>query len=138
VIARLCKQALLLAALALLPALVSGAIQLRKNPQKPLEPGEIRADTVRQWGPQVLFVDARPAPRYEAGHIPTALRLTAEEWDALVPKFLDAWEPDKVVVVYCEAGSCDTSREIAERIKRELQIQSVYYLQGGYPAWRQK
>ncbi len=135
-IARLCKQALLLAALALLPALVSGAIQLRANPQTPLQPGEIRAATVRQWGPQVLFVDARPPERYEAGHIPTAVRLTAAEWDSLVPKFLDAWEPDKAVVVYCEGGTCDTSREIAERIKRDLQIQSVYYLQGGYPAWR--
>ncbi|HEV7402950.1 MAG TPA: rhodanese-like domain-containing protein [Chthoniobacteraceae bacterium] len=137
-IARLCKQALLLAALALIPAFVSGAIQLRANPQKPLQPGEIRAATVRQWGPQVLFVDARPIERFEAGHIPTAVRLTAREWDALVPKFLDAWEPDKVVVVYCEGGTCDTSREIAERIKKELQIQTVYYLQGGYPAWRQK
>lgn len=138
-IARLCKQALLLAALALLPAVISGAIQLRvKPPELPLEPGEIRAATVRQWGPQVLFVDARRAARYDAGHIPGAVRLTAEEWDTLVPKFLDAWEPDKAVVVYCEGGSCDISREIAERIKKDLQIQTVYYLQGGYPAWRQK
>lgn len=137
-IARLCKQALLLAALALLPALVSGAIQLRANPEKPLEPGEIRAATVRQWGPQVLFVDARPAARYEAGHIPGAIRLTAPEWETLVSKFLDAWEPDNAVVVYCEGGTCDTSREIAERIKRDLHIQGVYYLQGGYPAWRQR
>jgi rhodanese-related sulfurtransferase len=138
VIARLCKQALLLAALAVVPALVSGAIQLRLNPQKPLQAGEIRAATVRQWGPQVLFVDARPAERYEAGHISMAVRLTAAEWDTLVPKFLDAWDPDRVVVVYCEGGTCDTSREIAERIKKELQIQSVYYLQGGYPAWQRK
>jgi rhodanese-related sulfurtransferase len=138
VIARLCRQALLLAALALLPALVSGTIQLQRNPQKPLQPGEIQAAKARELGLQVLFVDARPAERFEAGHIPGAVRLTSQEWDALVPKFIDAWEPDRVVVVYCEGGTCDTSREIAERIKRELQIQSVYYLQGGYPAWQRR
>ena len=137
-IARLCRQALLLAALAVLPALVSGTIQLQRNPQKALQPGEMSAAQARELRRQVLFVDARPAERYEAGHIPSAVRLTAQEWDALVPKFLDAWDPDRVVVVYCEGGTCDTSREIAERIKKDLQIQGVYYLQGGYPAWRQR
>src|SRR5258708_4798310 len=127
--ARILRQALLLAGLALLPALVSGAIQLRQNPQIPLQPGEIRAATARQWGTQVAYVDARPALRYEAGHIAGAARLTDEEWETLVPKFLDLWDPDKTVVVYCDGGSCDASREIADRIRKELQITSVYVLQ---------
>ncbi|RYD65245.1 MAG: hypothetical protein EOP84_32090 [Verrucomicrobiaceae bacterium] len=134
-IARAIRQLLILLAIALIPALVSAGIQLQWKADEPLAPGEVRADTVRMWGAQVLWVDARPRARYEAGHIENAVLLNLDEWEELVPKFLDQWDPEKAVVVYCDGGSCEASHEVAERLKSDFQIPVVYVLKGGYPAW---
>ena len=137
-IARALRQALVLLALALLPALVSGALQLRWNAEAPLEPGEVRAATVREWGDKVQWVDARPRDKYEAGHIEGAILLNEEEWSKLAPAFLDAWDPDQPVVVYCDGGSCEASHAVARRLREDLKIGDVHVLKGGLPAWPAK
>jgi len=130
------RQALALLAIALAPAIVSGAIQLKWHHEEPLAKDEVLPATAASWGKDAIFVDARPRKRFEAGHKDGALLLNNEEWDALSSKFLDAWDPDKKTVVYCDGGTCDASREVAERLRREFQIQNVYVLKGGWPAWQ--
>lgn len=137
-IARALRQALVLMALALLPAIVSGAIQLRWNNAEPLAPGEVRAATVKEWGGKVLWVDARPRDKFEAGHIEGAMLLNEDEWSKLVPAFLDAWDPDRPVVVYCDGGSCEASHAVAKRLREELKIGDVHVLKGGLTAWPAK
>ena len=134
-IARAIRQLLALFGIALIPAIVSGAIQLQFRKPEPLGAGEVRAATVRQWGDAVLWVDARPRQRFEAGHIPGAVLLNEDEWDALVPEFLDQWEPEKTIVVYCDGGTCNASNAVAERLKKELQVENVFVLKGGIAAW---
>ncbi len=152
------RQAAILFFLALLPAVVSGTAQLKwqhappKTPgeppsnagagaidwknEEPLEADEVRVSTARSWGKDVIYVDARLRDRYDAGHIDGAILLNHEEWDAQVNKFLDAWDPDKKVVVYCDGESCELSRSIANRMKSDLQMKNVYVLKGGWPAWQ--
>ena len=140
-IARALQQAFLIAALALLPALVCGSIRVRFNSAKPPEPlalGEVRAATAREWGDQVQWVDARPKARFDAGHIPGAILLNLEQWPDLIGSFLDAWEPDKTVVVYCDGGDCDASRAVADRLRDDYQVKAIYVLKGGWPAWQAK
>ena len=137
-IARAVRQLALVLALALVPALVSGAWQLRWRAEQPLAPGEVRVATARMWGDNVQWVDARPRARYERTHIPGALLLNEEEWDKLVGPFLDAWDADKTLIVYCEGGSCDASQAVAGRIRTELKIGGVYVLKGGWAAWERK
>ena len=137
-IARAVRQLALVLALALFPALVSGAWQLRWRTEEPLAPGEVRVATAQMWGDNVQWVDARPRSRYERTHIPGALLLNEDEWDKLVGPFLDAWDADKTLIVYCEGGSCDASLAVAERIRTELKIGGVYVLKGGWTAWERK
>lgn len=137
-IARALRQALVLLALALLPAIVSGALQLRWNDDTPLAPDEVRAATVREWGGKVQWIDARPRDKFEAGHIEGAILLNEEEWNKLVPAFLDAWDPDRPVVVYCDGGSCELSHAVARRLREELKIGDVHVLKGGLAAWAAK
>ena len=135
-IARAFRQLLALLGIALVPALVSGAIQLKWQPRPaPLAAGEVRAETVRAWGAKVLFVDARPDAR---DAIPGAVRLNAEEWEQLVPRFLDAWDPDRQVVVVGEALHPDAALAVALRLREELKLENVSVLQGGREAWRGK
>jgi rhodanese-related sulfurtransferase len=157
-LARAYRQAAILFFLALLPAVVSGTVQLKWQPappkapgeppansgsgsidwkkDEPLAPDEVRVSTARSWGKDVIYVDARLRPRYEAGHIDGAILLNHEEWDAQINKFLDAWDPDRKVVVYCDGETCDAARSIADRMKRDLQVQNIYVLKGGWPEWQ--
>jgi rhodanese-related sulfurtransferase len=137
VIAQALRQLAALLALALAPALVSGLVQLKLIDREPLQ-DEVAANVAQSWGVKVQWVDARPRAKFEQGHIPGAVLLNEDEWDRLVPAFLDAWEPEKVVVVYCEGGSCDASHSVARRLREDLKLENVHVLKGGWAAWPQK
>lgn len=131
------RQLALLLALALVPATVSGVIQLKRTDRAPATE-EVPASLVQSWGGDVVWVDARPRARFDQGHIDGALLLNEDEWDRLVPAFLDAWEPEKFVVVYCDGGSCDASHAVARRLREELKIDNIRILKGGIAAWPPK
>jgi rhodanese-related sulfurtransferase len=134
-IAPLLRQLALVLALALLPALVSGGVQLKWKKEEVLAPGEVLLTTARAWGDEVQWIDARTRSKYERTHIPGAILLNEDEWDKLVGPFLDAWDPDKKMVVYCDGGTCHASQAVAERIRNELQLGNVFVLKGGWDAW---
>jgi rhodanese-related sulfurtransferase len=135
VIRALCQLAIVLG-LALLPALVSGALQLKWSAEPPPRQGEVTLAMVHEMGDHVLWVDARARAKYDHEHIPGAVLLNEDEWNKLFPAFSDAWDPDKVVVVYCDGGSCEASHAVAERLRKELQNQNVYVLKGGWSTWQ--
>ncbi|HZJ16564.1 MAG TPA: rhodanese-like domain-containing protein [Chthoniobacteraceae bacterium] len=135
-IARTFRQLIVLLALAVAPALVSGVVQLKWQQLPPAAAGEITIEEARKLGDQVLWVDARPRAKFEREHIPGAVLLNEDDWVRLVGPFLEAWAPEKTIVVYCDGGSCDASHHVARRIKEELQIENtVWVLQGGWDAW---
>lgn len=137
-IARILREAGALLALALLPAIVSGAAQLQWRGAEPLAKGEVTLATVEAWPKPVQWVDARPRAKFDAGHAPEAVRLNEDEWNALVPAFLDAWDPERPIVVYCDGGACDASHAVAKRLREELQLENVWVLKGGWDAWPRK
>jgi rhodanese-related sulfurtransferase len=135
---RALRQLAAVLGLALLPALLSGALQLQWNAEPPPSAGEVTLAMVQPWGDQVLWVDARPRAKYDHEHIPGAVLLNEDEWNQLLPPFLDAWDPDVPVVVYCDGGSCEASQHIAERLRTELKIEKIHVLKGGWSAWSGK
>ena len=137
-IARALRQCAILLGLALIPALVSGAIQLRWHAQEPLAPGEVTVATAQALGADVQWVDARSRAKFDHAHIAGALLLNEDEWDVLIAPFLDAWDADKTIVVYCDGGGCEASHKVADRIRTDLKIGNVYVLKGGWSAWSQK
>ena len=121
-----------LCTLAMVPALGSALLQRPDwNPQ--IE--EIGIESARQL-PRALWIDARPRAEFEQEHIPTALPLTLAEWETNLDAVLDAWKPALPTIVYCGGANCDTSREVALRLKREAQIENLLVLKGGWPAWK--
>jgi rhodanese-related sulfurtransferase len=116
---------------------LTAAFHPRRPPwsQETLAPGEEKLSTVLAWQENVLWVDARSADEYEANHVPGAISLNLENWDRLFPGFLDRWSPEKKVVVYCSATTCELSREVAERL-RKSGVTSVSVLKGGWEAWK--
>jgi rhodanese-related sulfurtransferase len=104
-------------------------------PNRSSEPGEISLEEVQNWREPMLWVDARPESDYEAEHVPGAISLNPDNWSERLPHFLDGWRPAEKVVVYCSAASCDTAREIAERLRRSG-VEPVYHLKGGWESWK--
>lgn len=136
----LASQVLILAALALVPGL-GEAVYFRHNIswQSAIPPSElVSVDQARAWGEIVTWVDARPDEEFARDHVPGALPLNEDRWNELLPQFLAAWSPEKKVVVYCSAESCDLAREVAERLRKEAQIPDVFVLEGGWEAWVKK
>ena len=133
-IALACRQLFALLGLALLPAIVAGVLQLQSHKPDPVP--MVEAAKVRTWGDEVLWVDARPRQDFEKGHIEGAVLLNEDEWNGLVANFLNEWDPDKPIVVYCEGGGCQASKSVANRLLTELQLENVHVLKGGWKSWR--
>ncbi len=86
----------------------------------------------------VLWIDARRTEAYATAHIPGAVPLREDAWEDLLPGFIEAWQPGRRVVVYCDGGGCAAARSVADRLRREFALEDVAYLEGGWEAWRQK
>jgi len=104
--------------------------------QSPIPASElVTVDQARSWGDIVIWVDARPDNEFERDHIPGAILLNEDRWTELLPQFLGQWSPEKKVVVYCSAQSCNASREVAKRLREEAQLKDVFVLDGGWEEW---
>jgi rhodanese-related sulfurtransferase len=134
---RVVRQALLLIALAFLPA-IGQAIYFRGKVswQTPVSASEMTTVAQAQaWGDGAIWVDARPDNEFERDHVPGALLLNEDRWNELLPQFLASWSPEKKVVVYCSTHGCNASREVAHRLRNEAQLKNVFVLEGGWEAW---
>ena len=131
------RQAVILAALALLPG-IGEAIYFRHKVswQSPIPASEmVTLAQAHAWNGNTIWVDARPDAEFEREHIPGAVLLNEDRWNELLPQFLDSWSPEKRVVVYCSSQSCNASREVARRLRDEAQLKNVFVLQGGWEEW---
>lgn len=85
---------------------------------------------------KILWVDARPSAAFATEHIPNAVWLAEDAWEDGLPGFVEAWSPDRPVIVYCGSESCGASRSVARRLKRELGVSRAFYLKGGWQTWK--
>ena len=133
----LVRQVLILAAVALIPG-VGEAVYFRHKIswRSAVLPSEmVTVDQARAWGGNVIWVDARPDEEFARDHVPDAISLNEDRWNDLLSQFLVVWSPGKKVVVYCSSLSCNASREVARRLRREAQLPDVFVLEGGWEAW---
>jgi rhodanese-related sulfurtransferase len=140
------RQAAVLVLFAFVPA-IGEAIYFRDKVswQSPIPAAElVTVDQARAWGESAIWVDARPDEEFTRDHVPGAVSLNEDRWNDLLPQFLPAWSPEKKVVVYCSAASCNAAREVAKRLRDEAQLKDnegkncVFVLQGGWEEWLKK
>jgi len=133
----LTRQAITLAVLALLPAAGEAIyFQDKISWRSPIPPSEsVNVDQARAWGQNAIWVDARPDEEFAQDHVPGALSLNEDRWNELLPEFLATWSPGKKVIVYCSSLSCNASREVARRLRKEAQLPDVFVLEGRWEAW---
>ena len=138
----LLRQSAVLVLLALLPAAVQALYLRDKIPwqSRVAESDLVAVDVARKWGADAIWVDARPTDEFERGHIPGAVSLNEDRWGEALSEFLaKAWSPEKKIVVYCSAASCNLAEDVARRLRDEAKLPNeIRILKGGYEAWREK
>jgi rhodanese-related sulfurtransferase len=138
----LLRQSAVLLAIALVPAAVEALYLRDKIPwqSRVAESDFVEVETARGWGANVLWVDARPANEFERGHVPGAVSLNEDRWGEALPEFLAKdWSPDKKIVVYCSAASCNLAEDVARRLRDEAKLPNeIRILKGGWEAWLAK
>jgi Rhodanese-related sulfurtransferase len=140
---RLPGSILLLLVLPLVPAVLAGWLHPRRPDWSELRSGPV-AGAVNQLEiqqalrdyPDALWIDARPASDYAVDHVPGAVSLEEENWEAGFSALADVWDGRQAIIVYCGGESCHASTSVAERLRRELGAEAVHVLRGGWPAWK--
>ncbi len=100
-----------------------------------LAPGEVTVSQILSLESEVLWVDARERPAWEAGRIGDAVWLNEGAFESGIEAFFDRWHPEVKVVVYCNTEGCDASGAVASRLRTDFAIENVWVLKGGWQAW---
>jgi rhodanese-related sulfurtransferase len=87
---------------------------------------------------QALLVDVRPAPVYDAGHIPDAISLPETSSTEVINAFLEQVPTNLTLIVYCSSTSCSQSKRVADRLVGMHLWPSVKYMTGGYLEYQQE
>ena len=86
--------------------------------------------------PDVLFIDARPAEDYAAGHIKGALNLPVRSSRNQKMVFMQKIAKEQKIVVYCIDSGCPS----AERLMKELQLmgyKNIMIYPTGWLGWKE-
>jgi rhodanese-related sulfurtransferase len=138
----LLRQSAVLLVLALLPAAVQALYLRDKIPwqSRVAESDLVGVDLARSWGANAIWVDARPTDEFERDHVPGAVSLNEDRWGEALSDFLaKQWSPEKKIVVYCSAASCNLAEDVARRLREEAKLPNeIRILKGGFEAWLEK
>jgi rhodanese-related sulfurtransferase len=132
----LLRQSLILILLTLGGVVLSVVVGWSPAPWRAVEwmgEGEISVETARAR--EVLWVDARSAAEYAAGHVPGAVHLNEENWGTGVMELMLVWlEDPRMMVVYCAEAGCGSSKQLAMRLREAVTEAEIYWLKGGWEA----
>lgn len=138
----LLSQAVLLLGLAFLPA-AGEALYFRDKvswQSRVAESDMISLDAAQTWAAGALWIDARPDAEFEKGHVPGAIQLNEDRWNELLPVFLQQdWSPERKILVYCSAESCNLAGDVARRLREEAKLPNeIRVLKDGWEGWLKK
>ena len=98
------------------------------RPNTELLPDELTFEMLAKLPPPIMFIDARSEEEFSSGHLENAYNISESQFDAHLSAFLDDWLPESVLVVYCNPGTCNSSRNIADRLKsRYKNLNFIFY-----------
>lgn len=102
-----------------------------------LEEGEITLEQALLRDEAILWVDARTEAEFFEGHIPGAILVNEDDWEMGLMNFFGNFDPDATIIVYCGRAGCQASKAVAERLRREANLENVYHLRGGWEVWKE-
>jgi len=86
-------------------------------------------------GKEAMFIDSRDRVAYGSGHIKGAISLPLMDAATAIAEFGNRVPRNATLVVYCSGYACEDSMEVGRQLLA-IGYTTVYYFDGGYPAWR--
>jgi len=83
-----------------------------------------------------VFVDARSEEEFREARVPGARLLTYDMFDESVSAFRDLIPRDTILITYCSAEGCGSSREVAELLQADG-FTDIRLFTGGWDEWKQ-
>lgn len=107
--------------------------------EEPFRDDEVTlGNLVRAWGNDVLWIDARPRPRYEKAHIPGAINISEQELEEQMIEHIAVLQDNrKPVVIYCDSGACQASRKLKDYLAPRFPAGEFFVLRGGWQSWEE-
>jgi rhodanese-related sulfurtransferase len=81
-----------------------------------------------------LALDARPIDFYRMSHVPGALPLPEDDFEASFARLLPTLRGRLDVIVYCSGYGCEASHNVARKLKQRGVPAAILY--EGWPAWQ--
>ena len=85
---------------------------------------------------KAVFIDARPASEYEAGHIKGALNLPWSEAEEMCFEIFQKIPMDEPIVTYCDGPACELSDFLAEFLQ-DIGYKNAKSLHNGWGRWQE-
>lgn len=101
------------------------------------EIGEIQAAKTLYDRGGVVFLDARPAEAFTAGHIKGAISMPVREAEGMMEAFSKTHPSGTHFVTYCSGRECEDSHQLAELLT-DFGYTKVQVFVDGFPAWEGK
>ncbi|MGC4115207.1 MAG: rhodanese-like domain-containing protein [Myxococcales bacterium] len=96
---------------------------------------ELDLATIRARFPAALWLDAREAEPFAAGHVPGALSLNETAWEAGFAAVVEAWDGERAIVVYCGGEIATPATRWRPACVANWVSAEIFVLRGGWPAW---
>lgn len=98
------------------------------------DPSLVSGDTVKQWTEPVLWVvmdSAQSGPR--GGLEGEVVIVSPDHFEEGLGDLLSKWDPGCRIVIICAESECETSLDLAGRLRAEVGLPDVYVMGRGEP-----
>ena len=85
---------------------------------------------------KAVFIDARPAAEYQAGHIKGAVSLPFEQAETVFITVVQKIPENATIITYCDGPACDLSRDLAKFLA-QIGFVNVDVLLNGWTLWNE-
>lgn len=115
-------------------AILIGFLNYLINPNRPIFL-ETKKFSNQIFSDKYLILDTRSVEEYNLSHIKNSINLAEENFETQISNFLSLWNPEKIVVIYCNFKACDSSSNVAKILKQDYGINNVVILKGDWEKW---
>jgi rhodanese-related sulfurtransferase len=84
---------------------------------------------------EAVFVDARPVEHFTRGHIPGAVSVPFDQFDAFFPVMADLIDSGRELVMYCTNRECDDALLLAIELQN-MGCSNVVLFVDGFEFWK--
>ncbi len=86
---------------------------------------------------RAVFVDARNPDNYDEAHIPGAINVPPDQFEADTETFMNQISPNEEVIVYCDGPGCHLAETLVQ-LMHQVGYQKMVLFADGWQGWKKE